>query len=239
MLRIEPTFLNRAWKTLRYPATAHSPCSLHSTCRDLPVPRTHHTCSSLGVSAWVPPWPETLSSKLSKESFPNFPIKTSFCPALSLSPSFDFLLSCYHYLKLFCMNAWPNCWLCVTKTGAPGKETLDYLVPIREQISRDVNLCLANRKHSISTFWRNEEQRGRMPTPKVRRISQSTRGWIGFWFPLDAAHPSREYFEFKNSAYGNFLVVQWLGLGAFTAEGLGLIPGWGTKIPQAAWAWQE
>ena len=31
------------------------------------------------------------------------------------------------------------------------------------------------------------------------------------------------------------LVVQWLGLGAFTAEGLCLIPGWGTKIPQAEW----
>ena len=31
---------------------------------------------------------------------------------------------------------------------------------------------------------------------------------------------------------GNSLVVQWLGLGAFTAEGPGLIPGQGTKIPQ-------
>jgi len=29
-------------------------------------------------------------------------------------------------------------------------------------------------------------------------------------------------------------VVQWLvGLQAFTAEGLSLIPGWGTKIPQS------
>ena len=33
---------------------------------------------------------------------------------------------------------------------------------------------------------------------------------------------------------GNFLVVQWLGLQAFTAEGLDSIPGPGTKIPQAA-----
>ena len=31
---------------------------------------------------------------------------------------------------------------------------------------------------------------------------------------------------------GNSLVVQWLGLGAFTAEGPGLIPGQGTKISQ-------
>jgi len=29
---------------------------------------------------------------------------------------------------------------------------------------------------------------------------------------------------------GNSLAVQWLGLGTFTAEGLGSFPGWGTKI---------
>ena len=32
---------------------------------------------------------------------------------------------------------------------------------------------------------------------------------------------------------GNSLAVQWLGLGAFTAEGAGSIPGQGTKIRQA------
>ena len=32
---------------------------------------------------------------------------------------------------------------------------------------------------------------------------------------------------------GNSLVVQWLGLYTFTTEGMGLIPGWGTKIPRA------
>ena len=31
----------------------------------------------------------------------------------------------------------------------------------------------------------------------------------------------------------NSLLVQWLGPLAFTAEGLGSIPSWGTKIPQA------
>ena len=35
--------------------------------------------------------------------------------------------------------------------------------------------------------------------------------------------------EERNS--GNSLVVQWLGLCVFTAEGTGSIPGWGTKIP--------
>ena len=33
---------------------------------------------------------------------------------------------------------------------------------------------------------------------------------------------------------GNSLVVEWLGLRTFTAEGLGSIPGRGTKISQAA-----
>ena len=36
------------------------------------------------------------------------------------------------------------------------------------------------------------------------------------------------------TAFGNSLVVQWLGLGAFTAKGLDSIPGQGTKIPQAS-----
>ena len=38
---------------------------------------------------------------------------------------------------------------------------------------------------------------------------------------------------------GNSLVVQWLGLIAFTAEGPGSFPGRGTKIPQAAQCGQK
>ena len=38
----------------------------------------------------------------------------------------------------------------------------------------------------------------------------------------------------QNVYHGNSLAIQWLGLRAFTAEGPGPIPGWGTKIPQAA-----
>ena len=42
---------------------------------------------------------------------------------------------------------------------------------------------------------------------------------------------------------GNSLAVQWLGLCTLTAEGpgegLGSIPGQGTKIPQAAWHGQK
>ena len=33
--------------------------------------------------------------------------------------------------------------------------------------------------------------------------------------------------------------IQWLGLQAFTADGLGLIPNWGTQIPQALWHRQK
>ena len=39
----------------------------------------------------------------------------------------------------------------------------------------------------------------------------------------------------KDDFLGNSLAVQWLGLCAFTAKDLGLLPGWGTKIPQAEW----
>ena len=38
---------------------------------------------------------------------------------------------------------------------------------------------------------------------------------------------------------GNPLAVQCLGLHASTAGGTGLIPGQGTKIPQAAWRHQK
>ena len=36
--------------------------------------------------------------------------------------------------------------------------------------------------------------------------------------------------RFRWNLCGNSLVVQWLGLGTFTARGLGSIPDWGTKI---------
>ena len=41
--------------------------------------------------------------------------------------------------------------------------------------------------------------------------------------------------SFKWDSIGNYLVVQWLGLCTFTAEGVGSIPGWGTNILQEAW----
>ena len=52
-----------------------------------------------------------------------------------------------------------------------------------------------------------------------------------FWLLIILSLPTAEsYFIFIS---GNTLAVQWLGLHAFTAEGLGSISGQGTKIPQA------
>ena len=41
-------------------------------------------------------------------------------------------------------------------------------------------------------------------------------------------------FYFKNDGLGTSLAVQWLGLCTSTAGSMGSIPGWGTKMPQAA-----
>ena len=45
--------------------------------------------------------------------------------------------------------------------------------------------------------------------------------------------PCKKY-STNGSIEGNSLAVPWSGLCAFLAEGAGSIPGWGTKIPQAA-----
>ena len=42
-------------------------------------------------------------------------------------------------------------------------------------------------------------------------------------------------FHFLKGHFGNSVVVQWLGFSAFTVEGPGSIPGWGTDILQAVW----
>ena len=44
---------------------------------------------------------------------------------------------------------------------------------------------------------------------------------------------SKNVVYLKYFKHGTSLVEQWLGLGAFTAEDLDSVPGWGTKIPQA------
>ena len=48
-----------------------------------------------------------------------------------------------------------------------------------------------------------------------------------------------EISQIKKTSIGASLVVQQLGLHAFTARGMGLIPALGTKIPQATWYGQK
>ena len=43
------------------------------------------------------------------------------------------------------------------------------------------------------------------------------------------------FWFFFNRFFGNSLVVQWLGLCAFTNKGVGSILVWGTKIPPGKW----
>ena len=56
---------------------------------------------------------------------------------------------------------------------------------------------------------------------------------------MQQGRPKAAKNKLKKKIRGNSLAVQWLGLGAFTAEGPGSIPGWGTKIPQAVWCRQK
>ena len=50
---------------------------------------------------------------------------------------------------------------------------------------------------------------------------------------------SKGNFIHKSDFLGTYLVVQWLGLHAFTAKGAGSLPGQGTKITQDVWHSQK
>ena len=50
-------------------------------------------------------------------------------------------------------------------------------------------------------------------------------------FSLDLQNRKEPKYKDKERE-GNSLVVQWLGLPAFSGKGTGSIPGWGTKISQ-------
>ena len=53
----------------------------------------------------------------------------------------------------------------------------------------------------------------------------------------EEGHRERKSERKKERKSGNSLVVHWLGLQVFSAEGLGSIPGWRTRIPQARGHW--
>ena len=66
-----------------------------------------------------------------------------------------------------------------------------------------------------------EEQILRMQISKETPSAPQTQGYVRIW----------EYHHYK-TLYIETVVVQWLGRHTSTAEGMGLIPDWRTKIPQ-------
>ena len=104
----------------------------------------------------------------------------------------------------------------------------------------------------------------RRPTVLVFGTSSGTQPWEGMccWDHLEYSrlNPVKTSINFQDSGrqiwrstvlqlskrslkckflVGNYVAVQWLGLCAFTAEGLGSIPGWRAKIPQTTWHGQK
>ena len=62
---------------------------------------------------------------------------------------------------------------------------------------------------------------------------------INIFQSISPYHQFLVWLKIKLLVLGNSLAVQWLGLRAFTSEGLGSIPGWGTNIPEAVWYSQK
>ena len=90
---------------------------------------------------------------------------------------------------------------------------------------------------SLETPSAMEGKKGRHPLGQEGQGTNGNRS--GFWQleSWDGGRESRQleaWDEQRQENRGNSLVVQWLGLCAFTAEGVGLIPGRGTKISQPA-----
>ena len=65
------------------------------------------------------------------------------------------------------------------------------------------------------------------------------RAGVSHWGRALALATRRDSVRVQRLLPVSSLVVQWLGLCAFTAEVLGLISGWGTKISQAMWPNQK
>ena len=85
--------------------------------------------------------------------------------------------------------------------------------------------------------YNRETQSEQMLLEKQHQQACTTHGCTNLQFVknvLSVKQNKTSYtFIFKKWGAGNSLAVQWLGLSAFTAMGLGSISGRGTKIPQA------
>ena len=105
-----------------------------------------------------------------------------------------------------------------------------------------LTLCAACRQRSTNSTWpltaACQWKEERWPqSVKAKRKFYVKRNFFIMVFSFTHVHtkllPSPPPVKKKKNA-GDSLVVQWLGLRAFTAKGPGSIPGRGTEIPQAA-----
>ena len=123
----------------------------------------------------------------------------------------------------------------------PGKPSMHYYLLLlshhkEELINETKTLWCTNLKYSLTdpvgktSVQQAKHRQHWIPAP----LSSSTAlPCVGFITTLQGTFDKRHAQEWQR--LGTSLVVQWLGLWASTAGGVGLIPGWGTKIPHAAW----
>ena len=96
--------------------------------------------------------------------------------------------------------------------------------------------------------WGNSERKERVRHDLVTEQQQDLIFALLIWKLWDSASYSPllkavwntyTHFSYKETKEGTPLVVQWLGLHAFSARGSGSIPGWGFKISQARLVWKK
>ena len=129
----------------------------------------------------------------------------SFLPLSSMGDPYGFLPSLFLY---FLNHAWVSSYYIQTNDS---KENSDSSLR---------GFCSASPRTTLNCYTKTHVHSWASKTPIV-----SPRHWY--------CHQKAGLTEGKNKDAGNSLVVQWLGLCAFTADGAGSIPGGGTKIPQA------
>ena len=82
---------------------------------------------------------------------------------------------------------------------------------------------------------------GDLPDAEIKPVSLASPELAGGFFTTSANWEAHVFLHsILIEGLGNSLVLRWLGPCAFTADGPGLIPGWGTKIPLATWcSWKN
>ena len=93
--------------------------------------------------------------------------------------------------------------------------------------------------HIVGRFFTTEPPGGQ-PQRSQTQVWELTQKQVSCWiFPTWKEYASSLKLLAQEVLPRNSLAVLWSGLHTFTAKGLGSIPGWGTKITQAAWHGQK